>query len=89
MKFLHYDLGVQDAGSVVVTELSGTEANVLLLDDDNLRRYRRRDRCRYFGGHFTSSPARIQVPAFGRWHVVVDLGGYAGHVNASVHVIAA
>lgn len=89
MKFLHHDLGVLDAGSVVIAELSGTEANVLLLDDANLNRYQRRDRYRYLGGHFTRSPARIPVPTTGHWHVVIDLGGYAGHLNASVRVIAA
>ena len=62
MKFLHYDLGDLDAGSVVVVGLSGTEANVLLLDDANVGRYRRRDRYRYCGGHSTRSPARIPVP---------------------------
>ena len=89
MKFLHTDLGVVAGGSVVVVRLSGTEANVLLLDDSNLASYRRGQRCQYHGGHFTRSPARIVVPTTGRWNVIVDLGGYVGTINASVEVLAA
>jgi hypothetical protein len=89
MHYLHTDLGVLSAGSVVIVELSGTEANVLLLDNGNLASYKRGDRYRYYGGHFRLSPARIPVPAAGRWHVVIDLGGGAGSVSAAVRVVAA
>lgn len=89
MKFLHHDLGQVAAGSVVVVALSGTEANVLLLDDLNLGRYRGGRRYQYYGGHFTASPVRLPIPSTGRWNLVVDLGGYVGSVNASVQVIAA
>lgn len=89
MDYLHSDLGTVAAGSVVVVELAGTEANVQLVDDLNLARYRRGERYEYHGGHFRRSPARVGVPKTCRWHVVVDLGGYAGRVRASVRVGAA
>ncbi len=89
MDFMHSDLGTVDAGSTVVVDLAGTEANVMLVDDTNLARYRRGGQFEYFGGHFTRSPARIGIPSTRRWHVIVDLGGYAGRVSASVRVIAA
>lgn len=89
MKFIHSDLGTVTKGSTVIARLSGTEANVMLLDDMNFARYKRRDRHDYYGGHFRSSPATISVPSTGRWTVVVDLGGYSGHVEAEISVIAA
>jgi hypothetical protein len=88
MRFLSSDLGFAAGGSTVVVELSGTEANVMLLDDANLARYQRGQEFSYRGGHFTSSPARIGVPWSGRWHLVVDLGGFGGSVEASVRVVA-
>lgn len=61
----------------------------MLVDPVNLGRYKSGRRFEYFGGHFTRSPARITVPRAGHWHVVVDLGGAAGRVEASVNVLAA
>lgn len=66
MKFIHTDLGVIPAGSTVVARLSGTEANVKLLDDANFARYKRGGQHTYYGGHFTQTPAHITVPATGR-----------------------
>ena len=86
MNFLHYDLGFVHEGVVVLVTLSG-QANVRLLDDRNFRSYQRRGRHEYFGGLAKVSPTRITVPRSGNWHVAVDLGGYAGTVNASVRVV--
>lgn len=88
MKFMHWDLGFVPGGSTAVVHLSGTEANVQLLDDFNVQRYRRGESHEYRGGHFRTSPARVGVPWDAHWHVVVDLGGFVGSVNASVEVIA-
>jgi hypothetical protein len=84
MKFLHWEV---DAGpdDVIQVELS-RQANVLLLDDPNFSAYRGGRRYRYFGGHAERTPATLVPPRSGRWHVVVDLGGYPGHVEASVAV---
>lgn len=87
MQFLHHDLGRVEAGSTVRVTLRGTEANVLLLDSANFARYRNGGRHEYYGGHYRRSPVVLTVPHSGHWHVAVDLGGYAGRVNASVDVV--
>lgn len=89
MNYLKSDLGHLEAGAVVDVALRGTEANVMLVDQVNLGLYERGGRFEYFGGHFTRSPARVAVPRAGHWYVVVDLGGAAGRVEASVNVLAA
>jgi hypothetical protein len=86
VNFLHYDLGFVNEGAVVLVTLDA-QANVRLLDDSNFRSYERGGRHQYFGGLAKVSPARIPVPRSGNRHVTVDLGGYAGRVNASVRVV--
>jgi hypothetical protein len=88
MNYLQSDLGNLDSEVLVEVTLRGTEANVMLLDPVALSAYKAGRRFDYFGGHFTRSPARIVVPRAGHWHVVVDLGGAAGRVEASVNVLA-
>ena len=88
MNFQQYDLGYQQRGNVAEVTLSGTEANVQLLDNTNLQNYKAGRKHTYYGGHYKSSPACITVPHAGTWHVVVDLGGYTGQVRASVRVIS-
>lgn len=84
MNFLHSTVQV-DRGQAVVVELDHA-ANVKVLDDQNFARYRRGAEHRYLGGHATRSPVRIRPPRPGRWHVVVDLGGYPGTVQAGISV---
>jgi hypothetical protein len=88
MDFLHFDLGSQSRGNVAVVKLN-TAANVRLLDDANFGAYRAGRQHRTYGGLAKESPVRLVIPSAGRWHVVVDLGGYAGQVRAEVNVIAA
>ena len=76
-------------GQVVEVMLSGNAANVMLLDGANYQHYRNGRPFRYYGGHFTRSPVRIAPPHPGLWHVVVDLGGAQGRVNASVRLVGA
>ena len=85
MNYLHheFDIGPDD---VVEITLDG-QANVLLLDSANYERYRRGESYRYYGGLARQSPTRLVPPNRGHWHVVVDLGGYAGHVRAGVQVL--
>ena len=84
-KFLDHEVWAQ-AGDFVEVTLSGNAANVLLVDETNFQNYRSGRQFRYYGGYFTRSPAVIQVPFPGKWHVVVDLGGRAGSVSAAVRV---
>lgn len=87
MDFSHFDLGQVEQGRVVHVALSGTEANVRLLDDSNFRSYRAGRRHHYHGGHATRSPVQLQVPHAGHWHVAVDLGGSGGRVSAQVTLL--
>ncbi|AXK80085.1 DUF1883 domain-containing protein [Pseudolabrys taiwanensis] len=82
MNFLHYDLNL-GSGEVVEVTLD-KQANVLLLDDTNFSNYKRGLRHSYFGGLAKRSPVRLAPPRPGHWHLVIDLGGYAGSVSASV-----
>jgi hypothetical protein len=56
------------------------------MDSINFSSYRRGQRFRYHGGHAKRSPVLLTAPHAGHWHVVVDLGGHGGRVNASVSV---
>ncbi|MGF9714886.1 DUF1883 domain-containing protein [Paenibacillus sp. JMULE4] len=87
MNFTHYDLGTLNGGATVEVTLSGNAANVLLLDSSNFNNYRNGRQYKYYGGHFTRSPVRINVPHTGHWHVAVDLGGYRGSVKSSVRIL--
>ena len=85
MRFLHWEVDAVQ-GTVVEVELD-SQANVMLMDDINFSSYRRGSTFRYHGGLAKRSPARLSAPHKGRWHLVVDLGGRGGHVNASVSIL--
>ncbi len=85
MNFLHYDLNLS-ANEIVEVTLD-KQANVRLLDDINFSRYKSGSQHTYYGGLAKASPVRIPAPYSGHWHLVIDLGGYAGTVNASVRTI--
>ena len=87
MRFQPYNVGYLQRDDVVEVELSGTEANVQLLDSANLQRYKNGGQFTYHGGHYKQSPARVTVPHAGTWYVTVDLGGYGGQVSSSVRII--
>jgi hypothetical protein len=85
MNYLHYELDLK-AGDTVEVKLD-KQANVRLLDESNFSSYRRGGRHTYHGGLAKQSPARLVPPHPGHWHLVVDLGGYAGTVRASVRTV--
>ncbi len=82
MEHLHYPIDAQDNDQVEVT--IDRAANVQLLDSVNYEHYRQGRSFRYEGGYATVTPVRLTVPRAGRWHVVIDHGGGAGRVKASV-----
>lgn len=84
--FTHYDLGQLKKGSEVVVVLSGSAANVRLLDSSNFSSFQRGGKHRYIGGLAKESPVRLGVPHSGRWHVTVDMMGLRGSVRSSVSV---
>jgi hypothetical protein len=85
MKYLHKEFSCA-GGETVRVDLDG-QANVSLLDESNYQQYRRGGRHRYYGGLAKKTPVLLTVPSPGRWHVVVDLGGYTGHVSASIALL--
>jgi hypothetical protein len=85
MNYLHQELDVGSEDVVEVT-LNG-QANVMLLDTPNYERYRRGESFRYYGGLAKESPFQLAPPSRGRWHLVVDLGGFPGQVRAGVRVL--
>ena len=85
MNFLHYDLQLESNDIVEVT--LDKQVNVRLLDDVNFSKYKRGERHKYYGGLAKKSPVRLKSPSSGHWHLVIDLGGYAGTVRASVRTI--
>jgi hypothetical protein len=89
MDFTHYGLGHLDQGSVVLVTLSGSAANVRLMDGPNLSSYRSGRQHRFVGGLFKRSPVKLQVPHPGIWHVAVDMQGLRGTVRSSVQVVRA
>lgn len=88
-QFIHSDLGNRSRGDVVEVTLSGSAANVMLMDTSNFNSYKNGRRFRYAGGLARQSPVRLQVPSSGRWHAVVDMRGLRGNVRASFRVINA
>lgn len=87
MNFTHYDLGHLSSGQIVEITLSGSAANVRLLDSSNFNSFKSGRRHRYIGGLVKQSPYRMQVPNSGRWHVTVDMNGLRGTTRSSVRVI--
>jgi hypothetical protein len=87
MEYLHKEFDLAE-GDIVEVTLAGNAANVLLLDADNFENYQQGKPYLYYGGYARTSPFRIQTPRPGRWHLVVDLGGGAGRVQASSRVIS-
>lgn len=85
MNYLHYEV---EAGPRDVVQVSlDSQANVRLLDPSNFQQYRDGKQHRYYGGLAKTSPVKLVPPSQGHWHVVIDLGGYAGTVRASVETI--
>jgi len=89
MNYLQSDLGHLPQGSAIEVTLRGSAANVLLLDAANLSSYKRGAGFSYAdGGFFERSPAMLGIPRSGHWHVIVDLNGGSGRVDAAVRVLA-
>lgn len=86
MNFQHSDLGYLRGGETVVITLSGSAANVRLMDSSNFQSYRAGRAHRYIGGLAKSSPVRFGIPHSGNWHVTIDLQGLRGTVRSSVRV---
>jgi len=87
MKFTQYDLGYKQRGEVVEITLSGSAANVRLMDSSNLQSYKNGRQHRYYGGLAKQSPIRLQIPSTGNWYVTVDMQGLVGTVRSSIRMM--
>ncbi|OWK40241.1 DUF1883 domain-containing protein [Fimbriiglobus ruber] len=86
MNYLHKDLHLSE-GEVVEVVLDHP-ANVQLLDAPNFEQYKQGKPFRYFGGYSKESPVRLTAPSAGQWHIVIDLGGGAGSVRATLRTLS-
>lgn len=84
MNFIHYEFDAGPGQNVQIT--LDKQANVRLLDPTNFNSYRNGQKHTYYGGLATRSPVTISIPHQGHWHVVIDLGGNAGTVRASINL---
>jgi hypothetical protein len=84
MNYLHYEFDLTSNDVVVVT--LDKQANVRLMDGSNYQNYRAGRKHSFYGGGATKSPVHISPPHAGHWHLVIDTGGYAGTVKASVKI---
>jgi hypothetical protein len=87
MEFTHYDLGNKSRGDIVEITLSGSAANVRLMDSANLQNYKNGRQHRYYGGLAKQLPIRLQIPNSGHWHVTVDMQGLRGTVRSSIRIL--
>ena len=87
MKFIHTDIGNRKTGEIVEIKLSGSAANVRLMDSSNFNYYRKARRHHCYGGLAKKSPVRLAIPRSGHWHVVVDMQGLRGNVQSSVRIL--
>ena len=85
MNYLHQEFDA-DCGDLIEVTLDG-HANVLLLDGSAFSDYQQGRSYKYYGGLAKVSPMRLSIPHQGHWHVVVDLGGYAGSVKAGIRLL--
>lgn len=87
MQFTHYDLGYKEGGQIVEITLSGSAANVRLMDSSNFSSYRSGRSHQYIGGLAERSPTRLQIPHSGTWHVTIDMAGLRGTVRSGIRVL--
>ncbi len=85
MDYLHYKLDLA-AGEMVEITLD-KQANVRLVDDENFEKYKRDEDHEYTGGLAKKSPIRLKAPNPGKWHLVIDMGGYNATVKATVRML--
>lgn len=84
MNFLHYELRLKK-GDVVEVKID-KQATVQLLDELSFTNYKKGKKYSSIGGLSKDLLVKLTSPYKGLWHLVVDLGGHAGTVKASVQI---
>jgi len=87
MNFNVSDLGSRRSGEIVEVTLSGSAANVRLMDSSNYHSFKSGRAHRYVGGLAKQSPVRLAIPSSGHWYVTVDMNGLRGSVRSGVRVL--
>lgn len=87
LRFSHYDLKIQKAGTVIEVTLSAVN-NVRLMTEANFKRFTETQPYKYVGGVTRKSPVRLPIPETGHWHIIVDAEGHSGLAESSVKMIA-
>lgn len=85
-RYKRYDLGKQQAGTVIEIVLSCVN-NVRLMDHANFTRYAEAKSYKFIGGRIEKSPTRLTIPMSGSWHVVVDKIGFQTLANSNVRAL--
>jgi hypothetical protein len=80
-------LGQLPRGAVVEFHLSGSAANVWLMDSSTYSRYKGGSQVRAQGGHTQRTPVRMATDRAAHWYAVADLGGYPGRVGLTTRVL--
>lgn len=86
-EFIQHNLGYRKSGEIIQVNLSGSAANVRLMDSSNLSSYKSGRQHRYWGGLAKRSPVRLAIPHSGTWYVTVDMMGLRGTVRSSVDIL--
>ena len=74
MQYQVYDLHQCSRGERVQVTLSGSAANVRLMDSSNYNNYKHGRSHSFYGGLMRRSPAVLTIPRSGHWYVTIDLG---------------
>jgi hypothetical protein len=88
MEHVYVDLGQLPRGAVVEFHLSGSAANVWLMDSSTYSRYKRGNQVRAQGGHTRQTPVRMRTDRAAHWYAVADLGGYPGRLGLTARVLS-
>lgn len=87
MKFICHTFKNCTGGDVVEISLSGSAANVQLMDSSNLSNYKNGRKYSYRGGLAKKSPIKLTIPSSGTWYVAVDMRGLRGSVKTSARIL--
>lgn len=89
MQYIYRDLGQRRRGDIVQFNLSGSQANIGLLDSSNYSAFRNGRNFRGVVRLATGSPVRLAIPNSGHWYGVMYIPpGYTGQVRGSIGLLA-
>lgn len=85
MQYIHRDLGQRRRGDIVQFNLTGSQANIGLLDSSNCSAFRNGRSFKGVVRLATGSPVRLGIPSSGHWYGVIFIPpGYTGRVRGSI-----